>query len=158
MSGSAPYAPLSHSSLSHTIYWISNSDNMTSLNPSAPFFYIIGHLVDCRGFLQVWFLLATPIPVSPCAPRYQTSDFPREQSWVTNLRPYGFVHDKFAVDRPLWHRGNESCAVSRDPSICASLFSTGTRPRLCQNIPMCSALSQMSSTRILLEDSSRSLV
>lgn len=96
--GSAPYAPLSHSSLSHTIYWISNSDSMTSYNPSTPFFYIIGHLVDCRGFLQVWFLLATPIPVSPCAPRYQTAWWPQTVFWCFSMRAK--LGDK--PEKPLW--------------------------------------------------------
>lgn len=105
--------------------------------------------------------LSHPVPRDTRQPdghRQFSGAFPWEQSWATNLRnPYGFVHDKSALDRPFWHWGNESRSVYRDPSICASLFSSGTRPGLCQNIPMCSALSQMSSTRVLLEDSSRSL-
>lgn len=40
MSGCAPYAPLSHSSLSHTIYWISNSDSMASYNPRTSLFLL----------------------------------------------------------------------------------------------------------------------
>lgn len=75
MSGWAPYAPLSHLSLSHTIYWISNSDSMTPYNPRASFFFdIIGHLSDGVGLPQLWFLLVTPTPVSPWADSLMTTD------------------------------------------------------------------------------------
>lgn len=95
---------------------------------------------SCRSGSCLWHLpLSHPEPRDTRQPddREQFSGVsPWEQSWGTTQRPYGFVHDKFALDRLHWHWGNESRAVYRDPSIRASLFSSGTRPGLCQNIPM----------------------
>lgn len=152
MWGCAPYAPLSHSSLSHTIYWISNSDTMTSYNPSTPFFYIIGHLSDGVGFLQVWFLLVTPTPVSPWADGLMTTDsflvFLHEnkagwQPWDLMV----FVHDKFGLDRPSWRWGN----VQYMEIVPYMPFFSHQRQGFVKTSPC--ELSQMSLTRVLLEDS-----
>lgn len=150
MSGSAPYArarfsPPWHSSLSHTIFWISNSDSMT-YNSSTSFFtsLVISSTVEAswRPGSCLWHLsLSHPDPQDTRQlddHRQFSGVFEWEQSWVTTLRSYGFAFDKFALDRLSWHWGNESCAVYKDPSICASFFSSATRPGLCQNIPICS--------------------
>lgn len=95
MWGCAPYAPLSHSSLSHTIYWISNSDTMTSYNPSTPFFlHYWSSFWRCR--LPAGLVLACntypclTLSRRPNDHRQFSGVSPWEQSWLTTLRPYGF--------------------------------------------------------------------
>lgn len=111
MPGSAPYAPPSHSSLSHTIFWISNSDDMTSYNPGTSF-HIIGLLLDCRGFLLVCFLLVTPIPVSPWAPWWTVFwgfSMKAKAEWqLWDLMVLFMINFPWAGDS-----GNESCVVHR---------------------------------------------
>lgn len=93
--------------------------------------------------MQVWFLLVTPTPVSPWAPRHQTAWWPQTDFWCFSMRAKlgdnpetSWFYSWWIRLGLYWRWGNESCAVYRDPSRRASLFSSETRPGLCQNIPV----------------------